>query len=93
MDESQFAHKGLYWFYASGSLKGIQPGHEAKLRRILSALDAAHEPRDLALPGFKLHRLQGDMAGFWAMTVNKNWRVIFRFKDGNICDINYIDYN
>jgi len=43
MDESQFAHKGLYWFYASGSLKGIQPGHEAKLRRILSALDAAHE--------------------------------------------------
>lgn len=93
MEGSQFVHKGLYAFYSSGSLKGIQPGHAEKLRRILSALDVAREPRDLALPGFKLHRLQGDRADFWAITVNKNWRVIFRFDNEKICDIDYLDYH
>lgn len=52
-----------------------------KLRDILARLDAAGTPADLDLPGFRLHALKGDLAGFWAVTVRANWRLIFRFTD------------
>jgi len=42
------------------------------------------------LPGFRLHRLKGDYAGYWAVTVRANWRVIFRFEDA---DVDYLDYH
>jgi plasmid maintenance system killer protein len=42
---------------------------------------------------FHLHALKGDFKGFWAMTVRANWRVIFRFEDGDALDLDYIDYH
>ena len=45
------------------------------------------------LPGFRLHRLKGEYAGFRAVTVRANWRVIFRFKDGHAIDVDYLDYH
>ena len=56
-----------------------------KLRRVLTLLDEARNPGDLATqPGYRLHRLKGDMAGWWSTCVSGNWRVDFRFenKDG-----------
>ena len=45
------------------------------------------------LPGFRLHQLSGEYAGFWAVTVRANWRVIFRFDDGHATDVDYLDYH
>lgn len=45
------------------------------------------------LPGFRLHRLKGDLKGFWAVTVRANWRVIFRFEDGDAWDVDLTDYH
>jgi proteic killer suppression protein len=45
------------------------------------------------LPGFRLHRLKGDLRGFWAVTVRANWRVIFRFENGDAHDVDLIDYH
>ena len=45
------------------------------------------------LPGFKLHRLKGDLKGFWSVTVRANWRVIFRFEEGDAYDVDLIDYH
>jgi toxin HigB-1 len=45
------------------------------------------------LPGFRLHSLKGDFEGFWAVTVRANWRVIFRFADGDVHDVDYVDYH
>lgn len=88
-----FQHKGLEAFYKTGSTKGVQTGHAKKLRRILAVLDAARNPMDVKLPGFGLHQLKGKMEGFWSVSVNGNWRVIFRFTETGVELVDYLDYH
>ena len=59
-----FRHKGLEAFYKTGTTRGIQAAHAAKLRRILALLDVATGPDDLNIPSFKLHQLKGELKGF-----------------------------
>jgi proteic killer suppression protein len=59
----------------------------------LTALDAATKPSDLAAPGWRLHPLSGDLKGFHSITVDANWRVIFRFVDKDVELIDYLDYH
>ena len=42
---------------------------------------------------FKLHELKGDRAGMWSVTVSGNWRVTFRFSNGDAEVVNYEDYH
>ena len=89
-----FKHKGLEQFYSTGSKSGIQPHHAAKLKILLTALSAAEFPDDLRAPtSWRLHQLSGDFAGFWSLTVNGNWRVIFRFIECDIELVDYLDYH
>ena len=88
-----FRHKGLEAFFLRGSKAGIQPRHAAKLRLILSTLDAARRPLDLNAPGWRLHALQGQSQGLYAVTVSANWRIVFRFEGGNALDVDYLDYH
>ena len=88
-----FTHKGLERFFASGTTAGIQSNHAARLRLILGRLSVAREPRDMGLPGLKLHPLKGDRRGTWAVQVSGNWRVTFRFVGPDISDVNYEDYH
>jgi proteic killer suppression protein len=44
-------------------------------------------------PGWRLHALHGGLQGFHAVTVNANWRVIFRFEAGDVCNVDYVDYH
>jgi proteic killer suppression protein len=89
----RFRHKGLEQFYRSGSRGGILPEHASKLGRILSVLDVAQSPSDLAIPSFRTHRLKGAQAGRWALTVNGNWRVTFEFDGGDVDLVDYLDYH
>ena len=88
-----FRHKGLERLYRDGSKKGVQAGHVPKLLRILSALDVAQTPEDLAIPSFRAHRLKGDLAGHWSIWVNGNWRVTFRFVESDVELVDYQDYH
>lgn len=45
------------------------------------------------LPGFRLHKLSGDMDGHYAVSVSGNWRVTFRFENGRAIEVNYLDYH
>jgi proteic killer suppression protein len=65
----------------------------ARVENILSVLDAATSPWALDLPGYRLHPLKGDRRGFWAVTVRANWRIIFVFRDGDVYDVDLIDYH
>jgi proteic killer suppression protein len=47
----------------------------------------------MRLPGLQLHQLKGDLAGFYAVSVSGNWRVIFRFEEGQATDVDLIDYH
>jgi DNA end-binding protein Ku len=64
-----------------------------KIRHILTTLEAAASGKDMDLPGFRLHALKGDLKGFWAVRVSGNWRIIFRFENGEAADIDLIDYH
>lgn len=72
---------------------GIRPDHAARLRRILGVLDGASSIDQAHLPGFDLHKLSGDLTGYWSVTVNGNWRVIFRFDAGEVEFVDYLDYH
>ena len=87
-----FAHKGLENFYRTGSVKGIQPMHADKLRKILKTLDNAPRLTDINL-AYKIHRLKGEYRNYYAIRVDKNYRLIFQFTDEGIELINYLDYH
>lgn len=88
-----FRHKGLEKFFRTGSIRGIQAAHAGRLRIQLTALDNAAGPGDMNAPGWRRHALKGDWSGFNAVTVSGNWRLVFRFDDGDACDVGYIDYH
>lgn len=88
-----FQHKGLEQLCRDGSKRGVQAAHVPKLLRILSLLDVAQSPNDLALPSFRTHPLKGDLAGHWAIWVNGNWRVTFRFLGSDVELVDYQDYH
>jgi proteic killer suppression protein len=86
-------HKGLKKLYQTGSKQGVKPEHAARLRLILARLGASSDPKDMNLPGLGLHPLKGSRKNFWSVSVSDNWRVIFRFKNGNATDVDYLDYH
>jgi proteic killer suppression protein len=88
-----FAHKGLELFYRKGNAKGIQAIHTKRLRVILGLLDSVAAVDGMNAPGLNLHPLKGDKKGIWAVTVQANWRVTFRFLDGDAEVVNYEDYH
>lgn len=73
--------------------RGVAAEHADTLRRILARLNAARSAADMDLPGYRLHPLKGNLKGFYAVTVQANWRVIFRFVEGEARDVNYLDYH
>ncbi len=86
-------HKGLKRLYEEDDSRGVNREHVDKLRDILARLDVAAAITDMQLPGFHVHALKGDYRGFWAVTVRANWRVVFRFEDGDVLDVDYVDYH
>jgi len=87
-----FRHKGLRRFFMDDDRRGVPADHANKLGRILARLQAARTVSDMDLPGYRLHPLKGEFKGFYAVTVQANWRVIFRFADGDALDVDYLDY-
>jgi len=86
-------HRGLRRLYEDNDSSGALSQYVAKIRRILLALDNAEDIRALDLPGFRLHPLKGDLVGFWSVTVSGNWRIIFRFEQGDAFDVDLVDYH
>ncbi len=88
-----FRHKGLKRLYEDDDTRFVDAEHLSKLRNILARLDAAGSIEDMNLPGFKLHALKGRLKGFMAVTVRANWRVIFRFTEGHVFEVDFLDYH
>jgi len=88
-----FRHKGLRLLFKKGDRRKVQADYADKIERILARLEEASEAGNMDLPGFRLHPLKGDLAGFWSVTVSGNWRVIFRFEGGHASDVDLIDYH
>ena len=88
-----FRHKGLERFFSTGSKSGIHAQHAKRLEEQLQALHTAFSIDDMDIPGWRLHPLAGDRKGLWAIHVNKNWRLVFKYIDGHAYIVNYEDYH
>jgi len=88
-----FRLKGLKRFFETGSKAGIQAAHAGKLSRQLSRLNQAKAPRDMNVPGWKLHPLEGDVAEHWSVWVSGNWRLTFTFENKDAVLVDYWDYH
>ena len=88
-----FRHRGLKRLYERGDAGGIGADLLDRVTLALADLDAASKPRELDLPGYRLHPLKGNLKGVWSISISGNWRLVFRFEDGDAHDVDLIDYH
>jgi toxin HigB-1 len=88
-----FKHRGLKRLYEQDDPSGIRPDLVSRVEDILGRLDAAGSALALDLPGYRLHRLKGDLKRCWSVTVRANWRIVFRFEGVDVFDVELIDYH
>ncbi len=86
-------HKGLTLLWEKDNTSKLPAVQIFKIRMILTLLDNAVNVQDMNFPGSDLHPLKGDLAGFWSVKVNGNFRLIFRFENEGAYDVDYIDYH
>lgn len=87
-----FRHKGLKRLF-EGQPRGINASLRHRVEEILFLLDSASSAESIALPGLQLHELKGELQGLWSVAVNKNWRITFRFQEGNAIEVDLVDYH
>ena len=89
----RFRHRGLKRLYEDDDGRGLRADQLGRIKRVLTYLERATEPRDMDLPGWRLHPLKGELAGHWSVAVTANWRIVWRFEDGDAADVDYLDYH
>jgi proteic killer suppression protein len=88
-----FRHKGLRRLFEKNDPSKLPPQDIERIENILLLLNRAETPEDMDLPGLRLHPLKGERKGQWAITVRANWRITFRFEDGAVYDVDFVDYH
>jgi proteic killer suppression protein len=88
-----FKHKGLQQYYQTGNGAKLPAQYLRKINRVLDQLDAITSVSDVQQMGSGIHKLTGDLAEFWALTVTPNYRITFRFETGDVYDVDYVDYH
>jgi proteic killer suppression protein len=88
-----FDHKGSEKFFYDGDKRGIQPEHAQKISDIFDRLDGSVAVQDMNFPGSNLHQLKGRLKGIWSVKVSGNWRITFKFIEGNAYVVDYRDYH
>ena len=66
---------------------------EQKINNRLESISVASKIEDIRISGYGLHELKGERKGTWAIKISGNWRITFRFKDGDAYDVNFEDYH
>ena len=88
-----FAHKGLERFFTRSERRGIDAKQVQRIRRLLDRLDVATKADDMNIPGSQFHALKGDRKGTYAVSVSGNWRITFKFEEGDAINVNLEDYH
>jgi toxin HigB-1 len=89
-----FKHKGLKRLFEDDDARGVPSDFAKRLRNILSFVNAATSPEQAAsFPGLRLHQLKGKLRGTWSVSVSGNWRIVFRFENGDAYEVDLVDYH
>jgi proteic killer suppression protein len=87
------SHKSLRLYFEDGNGSKLPREQLSKISRILTALDAVSSEDDIRALGSGIHKLTGSLKDFWSIKVSANYRIIFRFEDGDVFDVDYLDYH
>jgi len=89
-----FADQNTKDLYVDGRSKRLPPDILRRAIRKLEYIDQAPRLDDLKVPqGNRLHELEGGRKGSYAISVNDQWRICFRFVDGDAYDVEITDYH
>jgi len=89
-----FADRHTQEIYITGRSRRLPPDIRRRARRKLDYVDVASRLEDLKTPpGNKLHQLDRDREGQHAIRINDQWRICFRFEDGDAFDVEITDYH
>lgn len=90
---NSFRHRGLKRLYEQGDRSKLLPTQVNRIEEIIFQLDVSKEALHMNLPGYRLHKLTGELKGFWSVKVSGNFRIIFRFENGNAYEVDLLDYH
>ena len=79
--------------YEKGESGNLPSEMVERIEAILARLDVMENIRDMDLPHLRLHQLKGKRKSQWAVTVRGNYRITFRFVDGRVEDVDFVDYH
>ena len=86
-------HKGLRLLWTKNDASRLPAQQVKKIRNVLTLLHASERVEDVNYAGANLHPLKGELKGYWAVTVSGNYRIIFKFENGDVYLVDYIDYH
>ena len=101
MDLATYENRSLswrLWAHTPPDATRIPLRHEKRpfltLRRLLDQINAAPTLDMLRIPpSNRLEKLKGDLAGFWSLRINDQWRIVFRWQGQDASDVQVIDYH
>lgn len=89
-----FADKRTQELYTKGRAKKFAPDVGSRAARKLEYIHLATQLDDLKVPpGNRLHALSGERKGQYAISINDQWRICFRFVDGDAYEVEVCDYH
>ncbi len=89
-----FADRETEQLFITGKSKRLPPDLVRRAIRRLEYIQLAADLDDLRVPpSNRLHMLQGDRAGQYSISINDQWRICFRFVDGDAYDVEITDYH
>ena len=88
-----FRHRALKRLFQDGDASKVPADQLKRIADVLAHLDTALHPVDVDLPGYRLHPLKGDRKGCWSVSISRNWRIVFRFEDRDVFDVDLVDYH
>jgi len=86
-------HKGLRLLWTKNDASKLPAQQVKKIRNVLTLLHAAEKIADMNYAGSNLHPLKGELRGYWSVTISGNYRMVFKFEDGNAYVVDYLDYH
>lgn len=88
-----FKSKALKLLWSDNNSSKINPAHLSRIEIILTIIDALTEvPEDLKLySNLRPHEHKGSSKGTWSLDVSGNYRITFKFENGNAYDLDYVD--
>lgn len=89
-----FADRRTKELYETGKARRFPPDVAKRAARKLEYVDLATQLEDLrCLPGNRLHALSGDRKGQYSIAINDQWRICFKFEEGDAYDVEVCDYH